>query len=101
MAHTRKIKFRKVGRWVVMALAAALLYSLFSGKANILRMYQSFLDIKKKEAAVSVRRHEIDSLKTQNAKLKSDTGYMEKIAREKLGMARKDEKVYKFIEETK
>jgi cell division protein FtsB len=101
MAQARKSRFRKVGRWVALVLAAAMLYSLFSGKANILRMYQSFLDIKTKEAAVMSRRHEIDSLKTQNAKLKSDTAYMEKIAREKLGMARHDEKIYKFIEETK
>jgi cell division protein FtsB len=32
-------------------------------------------------------------------KLKTDTAYIEKIAREKLGMAGKTEKVYKFIEE--
>jgi len=43
----------------------------------------------------------MDSLSVQNQRLKSDTAYMEKIAREKLGMARKDEKVYKFIEEPK
>jgi cell division protein FtsL len=101
MAQGKKTKFRKIGRWVVLVLAAALLYSLFSGKSNIVRMYRSHTDIKKKEAAVAVRHHEIDSLTAQNAKLKSDTAYIEKIAREKLGMARKDEKVYKFIEESK
>jgi cell division protein FtsB len=97
----KKTRFRKIGRWVAAVLAAALLYSLFSGKANIVRMYRSHTDIKKKEAAVAARHHEIDSLTAQNAKLKSDTAYIEKIAREKLGMARKDEKVYKFIEEQK
>ena len=90
-----------MGRWGVVVLIAALLYSLFSGKANVVRMYRSLSDIRKKEAAVLARHEEIDSLKAQNAKLKNDTAYMEKIAREKLGMARKDEKVYKFIEETK
>jgi len=100
-AEGKKMKFRKTGRWIALVIAAALLYSLFSGKANIVRMYGSFLDIKKKEAALAARHREIDSLTTQNAKLKNDTAYMEKIAREKLGMARKDEKVYKFIEETK
>jgi cell division protein FtsB len=101
MATGKKAKFRKTGRWVALAIAVALLYSLFSGKANIVRMYRSFLDIKAKQALVTARRHEIDSLTTQNMKLKNDTAYIEKIAREKLGMARKDEKVYKFIEETK
>jgi cell division protein FtsL len=97
----KKTRFRKTGRWVALVLAAALLYSLFSGKSNVVRMYRSHTDIKKKEAAVASRHHEIDSLTAQNAKLKSDTAYIEKIAREKLGMARKDEKVYKFIEESK
>lgn len=97
----KKIKFRKIGRWVAAVLAVAMLYSLFSGKANIVRIYRSHADIRKKEAAVVTRHHELDSLAEQNAKLKSDTSYIEKIAREKLGMARKDEKVYKFIEETK
>jgi cell division protein FtsB len=101
MVKGKKIKFRKTGRWVALVIAVALLYSLFSGKANIVRMYRSFLDIKAKQALVTARHHEIDSLTTQNMKLKNDTAYIEKIAREKLGMARKDEKVYKFIEETK
>ena len=101
MAPGKKTRFRKIGRWGVIVLIAALLYSLFSGKANIVRMYRSLSDIRTKEAAVQTRHREIDSLTAQNAKLKSDTAYMEKIAREKLGMARKDEKVYKFIEETK
>jgi cell division protein DivIC len=101
MAQAGKKRFRKFGRWIAIGIAAAVLFSLFSGKANVLRMYQSFTDIKKKQAAVARSRREVDSLKIQNAKLKSDTAYMEKIAREKLGMARKDEKVYKFIEETK
>jgi cell division protein FtsB len=101
MAKGRKITFKKTGRWVVAFIAAALLYSLFFGKANIVRMYGSYRDIKNKGSVLVVRRHEIDSLAAQNAKLKSDTAYIEKIAREKLGMARKDEKVYKFIEETK
>jgi len=101
MALGKKIKIRKIGRWIAVALVVALLVSFFSGKSNIVRMYQSLSNIRKKEAALAARHHEIDSLKAQNAKLKTDTAYMEKIAREKLGMARKDEKVYKFIEETK
>jgi hypothetical protein len=57
MAQGKKTKFRKIGRWVVLVLAAALLYSLFSGKSNIVRMYRSHTDIKNKEAAVAVRHH--------------------------------------------
>lgn len=38
----------------------------------------------------------IDSLKNTIEMLRNDTAYIERIAREKLGMAGKDEKVYKF-----
>jgi cell division protein FtsB len=97
----KKIKIRKIGRWIALAVAALLLYSLFFGRASVIRIYQSFLDVKKKEHVLARERKEMDSLSVQNQRLKSDTAYMEKIAREKLGMARKDEKVYKFIEEPK
>jgi cell division protein FtsB len=97
----KKFKIRKIGRWIALAVAALLLYSLFFGRASVIRIYQSFLDVKKKERTLTRERKEMDSLSVQNQRLKSDTAYMEKIAREKLGMARKDEKVYKFIEEPK
>jgi cell division protein FtsB len=97
----KKFKIRKIGRWIALAVAALLLYSLFFGRASMIRIYQSFLDVKKKERTLARERKEMDSLSAQNQRLKSDTAYMEKIAREKLGMARKDEKVYKFIEEPK
>jgi cell division protein FtsB len=97
----KKIKIRKIGRWIALAVAALLLYSLFFGRASMVKIYQSFLDAKKKESTLSREHREMDSLSVQNQRLKSDTAYMEKIAREKLGMARKDEKVYKFIGEPK
>jgi cell division protein FtsB len=97
----KKIKIRKIGRWVLLAVAALVAYSLFFGRASLVRIYQSFLDVKKKERTLSQERGEMDTLRVQNKKLEKDTAYMEKIAREKLGMARKDEKVYKFIQEPK
>ncbi len=97
----KKIGTKKIGRWIALAVAVVLLVSLFVGKASTVRIYRSFLDVKKKERTLARQHKEIDSLSVENSRLKSDTAYMEKIAREKLGMARKDEKVYKFIEEPK
>ena len=96
---SRKIRLRKIGRWIALAIAACLIYSLFFGTSSIIRMYRLHANEKKKEMAVQKLHVEIDSIAVQGKKLKSDTAYMEKIAREKLGMAKKDEKVYKFIEE--
>ena len=92
------MKIKKIGRWVVVAVVALVLSFLFTGNNSIINLYSSHLDIKKKEREIQKKRREIDSLTTEIKKLKTDTLYMERIAREKLGMAGKNEKVYKFIE---
>jgi cell division protein FtsB len=92
------MKIKKIGRWVVVAVVALVLSFLFTGNNSIINLYSSHLDIKKKEREIQKKHGEIDSLATEIKKLKTDTLYMERIAREKLGMAGKNEKVYKFIE---
>lgn len=92
------MKIKKIGRWVVVAVVALVLSFLFAGNNSIINLYSSHLDIKKKEREIQKKRKEMDSLATEIKKLKTDTLYMERIAREKLGMAGKNEKVYKFIE---
>jgi cell division protein FtsL len=101
MEEPKKTKKKKFGRWILLALFGVLVISLFTGKSSALKLYQSFHDIKEKGNLVKMRHREIDSLKAENARLKTDTAYIEKIAREKLGMAGKSEKVYKFIKDDK
>ncbi len=101
MALVKSMKGKKFGRYIAAALVCLLIVSVFTGKSNVLRMYRSHTDIKERLEKKQRLHHEIDSLKQENTKLKTDTAYIEKIAREKLGMARKDEKVYKFIGESK
>ena len=93
-------KNKKIGRWILLVLGIILVFFLFTGKASIIALYQSHRDIQAKKALLAKRHREINSLKSENANLKYDTLYMEKIAREKLGMARKDETVYKFISDS-
>ncbi len=81
-------------------IALGLIYFLFlSGSHNVVRYFRQ-----KAQKENLIR--EIDSLKVQKAKLKSeserlknDPDYIEKIAREKYNMKKKDEKVYKIIKE--
>jgi len=101
MALIKSLKGKKIGRWIAIALVCLLIFSVFTGKSNIIRLYQSHTEVKNRLDKKQRLHHEIDSLKIENTKLKTDTAYIEKIAREKLGMARKDEKVYKFIGESK
>jgi len=67
----------------------------FFGKQGIYYLYRE-----EKGKSEEIRKNErtIDSLQQEIARLTNDTAFIERIAREKLGMARPDEKIYKFIE---
>ena len=93
------MKIKKIGRWLVVIIIALVFGFLFIGNDSIINLYASRSDIKRKEREIKNLHREIDSLSREIKSLKSDTAYIEKLAREKLGMAGKNEKVYKFIEE--
>jgi cell division protein FtsL len=93
------MKIKKIGRWIMVLIALGILSFVFIGNDSIINLYASHIGIKKKEREITTLHKEIDSLTLEIKKLKTDTAYIEKIAREKLGMAGKTEKVYKFIEE--
>ena len=91
----------KKGRALVLVLLAALaigtLFFLF-GRQGI---YYQHRVLVRRNAELQAHRRTVDSLNDIIGKLTNDTAYIERIAREKLGMARKNEKVYKFIEKRK
>jgi cell division protein FtsB len=91
----------KKGRILIIVLFAAFLvgavFFLF-GRQGI---YYQRRELVRKDTELKARRHTVDSLSDIIGKLTNDTAYIERIAREKLGMARKNEKVYKFIEKGK
>ena len=89
---------KKVGRWAFVVIAVAILSIVVAGNVNLYRVHSR---TKRLKARVEELNSTIDSLTVEIQRLKSDTAYIEHIARERLGMARKDEKVYKFVEEPK
>jgi cell division protein FtsB len=68
------------------------------GKQGIVYPYRQ---LAKDHIAIETARRTVDSLRLEIKRLTSDTACIERIAREKLGMARQNEKVYKFIEKRK
>jgi cell division protein FtsB len=82
---------------VVAVLAGAGLFFLF-GKQGVYYLYRQ-----QQERWLEIRndRRIIDSLQHEIQMLTNDTTYIERIAREKLGMARPNEKVFKFVEKRK
>ena len=69
---------------------------LFAGSDNIVSMYRLHREVGTSESAVRKADITIDSLNNDIIRKKSDTAYIERLAREKLGMAKKTEKIYKF-----
>jgi len=78
-----------------------LLVLLIAGNQGFMDMYRTYREDKNRAHQISAAREEIDSLKNEIQKLQNDTAHIEKIAREKLGMARKGEVIIKFVEEEK
>jgi cell division protein FtsB len=83
-----------VGAVLLLALAA----TLFSGDQGIVALYRTWRQMQQLTDELKTSRRTIDSLNIEIRRLTNDTGYIERIAREKYGMARKNEKMYKFIE---
>lgn len=86
---------------VILLAGAALLGAagiFLFGRQGLIYTYRQ---PKQKQLEIEENRRIIDSLREEIKKLTNDTAYIERIAREKLGMARPDEKVYKFVEKRK
>ncbi|HON11316.1 MAG: septum formation initiator family protein [Fibrobacter sp.] len=92
------MKIKRISKWIFLVLLLFLVFSLF-GDQGFIALYKHHQQNRKLSSQIKQSHRVIDSLKTEIERLKNDTVYIEKIAREKLGMARRDEKIYKFIKE--
>jgi cell division protein FtsB len=94
-------KKKKVGRWIAVAIFAVIVYVSFSGNEgiiNLLRIQKKNADMRAEIQQLSLT---VDSLNKEIFRLKTDSLYIEHIARERLGMAARDEQIFKFVEEGK
>jgi cell division protein FtsB len=92
-------KSRKIILIAAAFIALAALIVMTVGDRGFLDMYRLHREDKARSQQIAAARAEIDSLKAEIERLKNDTAYIERVAREKLGMARKGEKIFKFVEE--
>ena len=81
-------------RIILVAVAAILSYVLFWGEYNFLQLYQLNRQNNKLKAEILSTERERDELYEEIEKLKNDSSYIEKVAREKYMMGKKDEKIY-------
>jgi cell division protein FtsB len=96
---SKKKPGRRLRLVLLIAAVCVTLYFLLGGTRGLMGFFRLRHDVTELELQLRGARSTVDSLEREISRLRSDTAYIERVAREKLGMARRDEKVYKFIEE--
>jgi cell division protein FtsL len=94
-----KNKRRFITLIIIAAAAIAALAVLTVRNQGFLDIYRAYKQDRELTRKIEAANADADSLRAEIERLKRDTAHIEKIAREKLGMARKDEKIIKFVEE--
>jgi len=93
------VALRPRGRHLLAAavLAAALYYAAFGGEYSAFDLLRLERDRHDAEARLARTRREVDSLKAQALKLERDPATIERVARERFGMIRDGETLYRFV----
>jgi len=78
-------------------LAVALYYAAFGGEYSAVDLLRLKRDRRGAEAQLARTRREVDSLKAQALKLERDPATIERVARERFGMIREGETLYRFV----
>jgi cell division protein FtsB len=94
--NLKLLRRKGMGRWVIGIAAAALLLFLLTGSDGLINVYRLHRQLSDAKTQIRVLNGSIDSLHQEIRRLQTDTLYIERMARERLGMARPDERVYKF-----
>jgi len=78
-------------------LAVALYYAVWGGEFSAFDLGRVQRQRQAAQDSVALLRREADSLRVQAAKLESDPATVERVARERFGMIRDGETLYRFV----
>ena len=92
-----KLPRGKTAKFFLLLGAVFFTFTFFGGDFGFVRIWN--LHQKKKELQLEAKKLQVQilDLQVEKDKLKNDKSYLEKIAREKLGMVKEGEKVYRFV----
>ncbi len=90
----KKSKTNIKTRLIVIGILGILSYVLFWGEYNFYQLYQLNRENSKLKAEILTTERERAALYEEIEKLKNDSNYIEKIAREQYLMGKQDEKIY-------
>lgn len=79
-------------------IGLALYYAVFGGEHTFFDLRGAAADIESESAELSRLQEEIDSLRARVDSLEEDSATLERIARERYGMIREGEILYRFAE---
>ncbi|RMF62223.1 MAG: septum formation initiator family protein [Calditrichaeota bacterium] len=86
--------------WILAALATLAFFG-FGGRTNLLQLWKFKQERKALEDQLRESEKQREALRLELQKLKDDSTYIEKVARERFRMGKKGEKVYLFDENKK
>lgn len=89
---------KKIAALSIGFVVSAILVFMFTGKQGFISLYKNHQRYREQQVQFRRSLEVIDSLKTEIQRLHNDTAYIEKIARERLGMAKKNEMIYRFVD---
>ncbi len=90
-------KKKKGGLILKLIIVVGLAYLFFIDSSSVYRLITTKMRAAKIQNQIDQYRTERDSLKTLNEELENNPKAIEKIAREKLGMQKDGEEVYRFF----
>ena len=84
---------------LAVVLGVALYYALFGGEYSVFELRKLSKRVAQEQVRLDSLRVEVDSLEARADSLASDSATIERIARERYGMIRPGERLYRFVEE--
>jgi len=94
-----KYSNRYVNLGFIVLIVIGILYISFISRNSFLATYKSHHELKKMQKQVEQIQKKNRELNAVNRRLAQDPKEVEKIAREKMGMQKQGEKVYRFIDD--
>lgn len=83
-----------------MLIAGAAYFALFGGEYSLLEMRRLHSELTTEQARLDEARAEIRRLQARVDSLESDSATIERIARERYGLIRPGERLYRFVADT-
>jgi len=79
-------------------LGLAVYYAVFGGEYSLLELRKARKEIKAQELELNLLKSEVEQLRARADSLENDSATLERIARERFGMIREGEILYRTVE---